>query len=230
LGRTIQIAPSILAADFANLASEIQKVEAAGADLLHFDVMDGHFVPNISIGLPVLESLRKVTKLPIDAHLMISEPSRFIQDMARAGANWISVHVEADLHLNRTLNWLRESGVVPGVALNPSTPIGAIEEVLPLVDYVLLMTVNPGFGGQEFIPASISRIRRLRQLIDSGGHSVRIEIDGGIGIGNLAQVLTAGAEIVVAGSSVFRAAEGAGSALSKMKQVAQRHERVLETA
>jgi ribulose-phosphate 3-epimerase len=225
----ISIAPSILSADFAHLASEIAKVEEGGADVLHVDVMDGHFVPNITLGAPVVASIRKATELPLDAHLMIEEPSRYIDDFARAGANWISVHVEADPHLNRTLQHIRELGVQAGVAINPATPLGAIEEILPDADFILVMSVNPGFGGQRFIPAAIDKIRKLRGIISSNGYRARIEVDGGIGPANLHSVLEAGADIAVAGSAIFHAEGGAASAVRELKQIAASFARVLET-
>ena len=219
------IAPSILAADFARLADEIEAVERAGATLLHIDVMDGHFVPNITIGPPVVESIRKVTSLPLDAHLMIENPGRYIDDFISAGVNWLSVHVEADYHISRTLSRIRERGVRPGVALNPATPICMLEEVLPDVHHVLLMTVNPGFGGQQFLPSTLGKIRKLREWLASNGFPARIEVDGGIGPGNLAEVLSAGAEIIVAGSAIFRSTRGVGDSFSEMNLIAERQRR-----
>jgi len=201
--RNIDIAPSILSADFARLAEEIQSVERGGAGILHVDVMDGHFVPNITIGLPVVKSLSKVTKLPIDAHLMITEPGHYAAQFVTAGAKMVSVHVEADPHLHRTLMAIRSEGGLAGVVLNPATPVGAVEEALYFVDYVLVMSVNPGFGGQKFIPESIGKVRRLRQLINERQLNVRIEIDGGIDRSNIETVVEAGAEILVAGSAIF---------------------------
>jgi ribulose-phosphate 3-epimerase len=229
-GRPILIAPSLLAADFANLASAIREAEDGGADLLHLDVMDGHFVPNISIGPPVIASVRKASRLPLDAHLMISEPGRYVDAVVAAGANWVSVHVEADPHLDRTVAQIRELGAIPGVALNPATPLGTLEEILPQVGFVLVMTVNPGFGGQEFVPSTLAKIRRLRAMVAAGGHHVSIEVDGGIGAGNLPEILEAGANVIVAGSSVFRAACGTTGAVREMKEVAARHAGRLVTA
>ncbi len=191
--------------------------------------MDGHFVPNITIGPPVVASIRKVTRLPLDTHLMVSEPARYVQDLARAGANWISVHVETDPHLNRTLQFIQSYGLRAGVAVNPSTPLSFLEEVLPQADYVLVMSVNPGFGGQAFIPSAQQKIRKLREMITSYGCDARIEVDGGIGLDNLDNVLGAGAEIIVAGSAIFRAPDGATNATRGMKDIADRHSRVLET-
>lgn len=222
MGRTIEIAPSILAADFAHLAREIEKVESAGANLLHLDIMDGHFVPNITIGPPVVSSIRKVTNLPLDAHLMIERPDRYVDDFIRSGANWISVHAEADVHLDRTLNFIRENGIRAGVAINPGTPLSVLEEILPLADYALIMSVNPGFGGQKFIPAMLKKIRKLRDLIATNGCLTRIEVDGGIDAGNLDDVLTAGADIAVIGSAIFRSQKDASEEVREMKRIAER--------
>jgi ribulose-phosphate 3-epimerase len=198
-----EIAPSILSADFARLAEEIRAVEAGGARLLHVDVMDGHFVPNITLGLPVVESIRKATNQKIDAHLMIEEPLRYAAKFAEAGADMVSVHVEADRHLHRTLTAIREAGAQAGAAINPATPLAAIEEALEFADYVVLMSVNPGFGGQKFIHSSLNKLRRLRRMIDERNLATRIEIDGGVGIENIKSVVEAGAQIVVAGSAVY---------------------------
>ena len=198
-----EIAPSILSADFTKLADEIAAVETGGAKVLHVDVMDGHFVPNITIGLPVVKSLRKATKLTIDTHLMIEEPSRYAVQFVEAGADMVSVHVEADVHLQRTLVAIREAGAKAGIAINPGTPLSALEEALPYADFVLLMSVNPGFGGQSFIPTSLDKLRRLKQMIEDRGLETKIEIDGGIDSGNIAEIVEAGAEIIVAGSAVY---------------------------
>ncbi|HEY0426438.1 MAG TPA: ribulose-phosphate 3-epimerase [Pyrinomonadaceae bacterium] len=198
-----EIAPSILSADFTRLAEEIKAVEAGGARILHVDVMDGQFVPNITIGLPVVKSLRKATELTIDCHLMIEEPSRYAAEFVKAGADMVSVHVEADVHLQRTLTAIREAGAQSGVAINPATPLVALEEALPFADFVLLMSVNPGFGGQKFIHTSIDKLRRLRRMIDERGLQTKIEIDGGIDAGNIQKIVESGAEIIVAGSAVF---------------------------
>lgn len=201
--RNIEIAPSILSADFSRLAEEIEAVEQGGAGVLHVDVMDGHFVPNITIGLPVVKSIAKATKLPIDAHLMISDPGQYAAQFVSAGAKMVSVHVEADANLHRTLMSIKSAGAQAGVVLNPATPVSAIEEALQFVDYVLVMSVNPGFGGQKFIQESVSKVRRLRQMITEKQLEVRIEIDGGIDRSNIETVVSAGAEIIVAGSAIF---------------------------
>lgn len=198
-----ELAPSILSADFSRLGEEINAIENGGATVLHVDVMDGRFVPNITIGLPVVKSLRKITDLTIDCHLMIVEPSRYAVDFVKAGANMVSVHVEADVHLQRTLTAIREAGGQAGIAINPATPLIYLEEALPFADFILLMSVNPGFGGQKFIHTSVDKLRRLRQMIDERGLLARIEIDGGIDAGNIKQIVEAGAEIIVAGSAVF---------------------------
>ena len=222
--QTIEIAPSILSADFARLAQEIEKVEGAGADLIHLDIMDGHFVPNMTIGLPVVTSIRKITRLPLDAHLMIDNPGQYLDDFIEAGINWLSVHVEADVHLERTLQHLRQHGVRSGVALNPATPLSSLEEILPSADFVLVMTVNPGFGGQKFIPSMLKKISRLRDIIVSNNYRTRIEVDGGIGTDNLSDILAAGAEIIVAGSAIFGSKDAAG-AVRAMKEMAGKPKR-----
>ncbi len=202
-----EIAPSILSADFTRLADEIRAVEEGGATILHVDVMDGHFVPNITIGLPVVKSMRAATDLKIDTHLMIAEPSRYAVKFVEAGADMVSVHVEADVHLHRTLTAIREAGAKSGIAINPATPLAALEEALPYADFVLVMSVNPGFGGQKFIPTSIDKVRRLRNMIDQRGLETKIEIDGGIDATNIAEIADAGAEIFVAGSAVYASAD-----------------------
>ena len=201
--RTIEIAPSILSADFSRLGQQIEAVERGGAAVLHVDVMDGHFVPNITVGLPVVKSLAGATRLPLDAHLMISEPGRYAAQFVEAGARMVSVHVEADANLHRTLMSIKAAGAQAGVVLNPSTSLGHIEEALKFADYVLVMSVNPGFGGQKFIPESIDKVRRLRQMIDERRLHVRIEIDGGIDRNNIEKVVAAGAEIIVSGTAIF---------------------------
>ena len=200
---TFELAPSLLSADFTRLAEEIRAVETGGASVLHVDVMDGRFVPNITIGLPVVRSIRKMTATTIDCHLMIVEPGRYAVEFVKAGANMVSVHVEADVHLQRTLTAIREAGGQSGIAINPATPLVALEEALPDADFVLLMSVNPGFGGQKFIPTALDKLRRLRRMIDERGLATRIEIDGGIDAANVQQIVEAGAEIVVAGSAVY---------------------------
>ncbi len=210
-----EIAPSLLSADFTRLAEDVQAVKDGGATVLHVDVMDGHFVPNITIGLPVVRSLRKETDLVIDCHLMIEEPDRYAVKFVEAGADMVSVHVEADVHLQRTLTTISDAGAKAGVAINPGTPLAALDEVLPYADFVLLMSVNPGFGGQSFISTSVDKVRRLRAMIMEKGLEVRIEIDGGIDSGNVATVVEAGAEIIVAGSAVF----GAGKPTESVKEM-----------
>ena len=227
LGTKIEIAPSILSADFSRLSDEIKKVENAGADILHLDVMDGHFVPNITIGPPVVASIRKSTSMLLDVHLMIESPEKLIEDFVQAGADWISVHVEADRHLDRTLNFLKEKGVRAGVALNPATPMGSLDEVLHLLDYVLIMTVNPGFGGQKFIPSALEKIRKLKRLSKSDAYRGRIEVDGGIDAGNLSKVLDAGADIIVAGSAIF-GREDPAEAVLEMKRIAAHYIKIPE--
>lgn len=206
-GRSIDIAPSILSADFSRLGDEIAAVERGGATILHVDVMDGHFVPNLTVGLPVVKSIAHATELPIDAHLMISEPGRYAQQFVEAGANMVSVHVEADAHLHRTLASIKAAGAQAGIVLNPATPIESLSEALPFADYVLVMSVNPGFGGQKFIQTSVDKVRRLRRMIEERQLDTRIEIDGGIDLENIASVVAAGAEIIVAGSAIFGAGD-----------------------
>ncbi|MBN2468352.1 MAG: ribulose-phosphate 3-epimerase [Deltaproteobacteria bacterium] len=197
------IAPSILSADFSRLSEEIAAIENGGADMVHVDVMDGHFVPNITIGPPVTTSIRKVTNLPLDVHLMIEDPDRYIEPFAKAGADILTVHVEACIHLNRTLQYIKDRGCKAGVALNPATSLSTLDCVLSDVDMVLLMTVNPGFGGQTLIPHVIPKIKRLREAIDAGNLDIDIEVDGGITVETIAQVAQAGANVFVAGNAVF---------------------------
>jgi ribulose-phosphate 3-epimerase len=197
------LAPSILAADFARLGEEVARAERGGAGLLHVDVMDGHFVPNITLGPPVVRSLRKATSLPLDVHLMIENADRYLDAFADAGASWVSLHVEANVHLQRAVAHLRQRGIHPGAVLNPATPLSTLEEILPELDYVLVMSVNPGFGGQVFLPQSLDKIRRLRQMILERRLSAKIEVDGGVDSGNARALVDAGAEILVAGSAVF---------------------------
>ena len=213
----IDIAPSILSADFARLAEQIDAVERAGASILHVDVMDGRFVPNITIGLPVVKAISRATRLPIDAHLMIVEPGQYAEQFVKAGAQMVSIHIEADPHAHRTLSAIRAAGAQPGIAINPGTSLSAIEECLKFADYVLLMSVNPGFGGQKFIPESLDKLRRLRRMINERGSKARIEIDGGIDADNIAEVAAAGAEIIVSGSAIF-GANDAGTALRQLRE------------
>jgi ribulose-phosphate 3-epimerase len=201
----IRIAPSILSADFGRLAEEIRAVEAAGADWIHVDVMDGRFVPNITIGPLVVEAVRKVTRLPIDAHLMIVEPERYVEAFAKAGADVVSVHAEVSPHLHRTLQAIRAAGARPAVALNPSTGLEAIEYVLPDCEMVLLMTVNPGFGGQKYIQACTEKVRRLRAMADARSQPLEIQVDGGVKADTVGPVAAAGANVLVAGTAVFGA-------------------------
>ncbi|PIP36827.1 MAG: ribulose-phosphate 3-epimerase [Desulfobacterales bacterium CG23_combo_of_CG06-09_8_20_14_all_52_9] len=213
------IAPSILSADFSRLAEEVRAVEKAGADWIHVDVMDGHFVPNITLGPLVVKAIRPVTSLPIDVHLMIENSDRFIPAFAEAGADCISVQVEACIHLNRTLHQIREAGARPGVVLNPSTDLESVKWVLDAVDFILIMSVNPGFGGQHFIPNSLEKIRRLRRTIDDSGLSVQIEVDGGIKENNIAEVSRAGADIFVAGSAIFASPDYAETIAAMKKRL-----------
>jgi ribulose-phosphate 3-epimerase len=200
---SVLIAPSILSADFARLGEAVAAAERGGADLIHVDVMDGHFVPNITIGVPVVASLKRIATVPLDVHLMIEEPDRYIEAFAEAGAAMISVHVEALRHVHRTVQAIKKLGVKAGVVINPGTPVGAIHEIAADVDFVLVMSVNPGFGGQTFIPRSESKLREVRALLDAAGSQASIEIDGGVDQHNIARVVAAGVRIVVAGSAVF---------------------------
>jgi len=204
----VQLLPSILSADFARLADEVAAAERGGGTVIHVDIMDGHFVPNITIGPPVVKSLRKATKLPLDCHLMIENPDDFIPAFAEAGASWVSVHYEACRHLHRTLQLIAHHGMEPAVVLNPATRVELIRDILPMLHHVLIMSVNPGFGGQEFIPFSLDKIRRLAQLRQEMGLAFKIEVDGGVAHDTVAQVVQAGAELLVAGNAVF----GAGKA------------------
>lgn len=205
MANKIKIAPSILAADFSKLADEVSRAEDAGADIIHIDVMDGHFVPNLTIGPVVVSCLKKATSLPLDVHLMIEGPDRYIEAFADAGASWITVHAETGYHLHRTLSYIREKGIKPGIALNPSTPVENIKLVLGQADLVLIMSVNPGFGGQEFIPFSIPKISAVKKMADSIGKDIDIEVDGGITLENVQDVVRAGATVLVMGTAIFRA-------------------------
>jgi ribulose-phosphate 3-epimerase len=199
----IELAPSILAADFSRLADQVRAASEGGATVIHVDIMDGHFVPNLTVGPPVVKSLRRATKLPLDCHLMIEDPDQYISAFAEAGADWMSVHQEADWHLDRTLHLIKSHHCLAGVVINPATPVETLSEVLEIVDYVLVMSVNPGFGAQEFIPNAVNKIRRLAELRAERGLSFRIEVDGGIAHDTVAEVVRAGAEILVAGNAVF---------------------------
>lgn len=217
MAKTVKVAPSILSADFGRLADEVRAIEQAGADYVHVDVMDGRFVPNLTIGPLVVEAVKKATSLPLDVHLMIVEPEKYIADFAKAGANLITVHQEACPHLHRTLQQIRAAGAKPSVVLNPSTPLVTLEEVLGEVDQVLLMSVNPGFGGQTFIEATVDKVKRLRAMLDSRGlQHVDIEVDGGINADTAKRVVAAGATVLVAGNAVFKAPDYA-KAISSLR-------------
>jgi ribulose-phosphate 3-epimerase len=215
----IEIAPSILASNFSRLGEEILMVEEAGADVIHVDVMDGHFVPNISIGIPVVESLRKATRLPLDVHLMIENPEEYIEDFVRAGADRVLVHQESTVHLDRALSMIRELGAQAGAVINPATPVPMLADVLDKVDTVLVMSVNPGFGGQKFIPGSVDKIRQLNDWRARYNSGFRIEVDGGVDLGNAAKLAAAGANTFVAGTSIFHAADPA-DAVRQIRRVA----------
>jgi ribulose-phosphate 3-epimerase len=216
----VSIAPSILSADFARLADEVARVEAGGADLLHVDVMDGHFVPNLTLGPPIVECLRKATRLPLDVHLMITNAAAFIPAFVEAGANYLTVHVEACPHLHRTVQSIKECGVKAGVTLNPATSLSTIEEILGEVDLVLIMSVNPGFGGQQFIPSTLEKIARARRMIDQCGSHALLEVDGGVKVENAAEIIAAGADILVSGSAIFDSPDYA-STMKAMRQAGQ---------
>lgn len=215
-----KIAPSILSADFSRLGDEVRAVETAGADYIHVDVMDGHFVPNITIGPPVVAALRKVTSLPLDVHLMIADPDRYVPDFAAAGADIIVVHAEASTHLHRSIQLIRSLGKRAGVSLNPATPLSCLEYVLGDLDLVLLMTVNPGFGGQSFIEACIPKIHALRAMLDKRGSEAELEVDGGVKVENIARIAHAGADVFVAGSAVF-GSNNYGATINALKQQAK---------
>jgi ribulose-phosphate 3-epimerase len=214
----IKIAPSILSADFGCLGQQVREAARAGADYIHVDVMDGHFVPNISIGIPVVESLRKATRLPLDVHLMIEKPELFIERFARAGADIITVHVEACTHLDSTIKTIRKLGKKAGVSLNPATPLSAIDEILGSVDLVLVMTVNPGFGGQEFISSVVDKIARLKQILYNRKIKAELEVDGGITVKTAPIVVKAGANVLVAGSAIFNSELGVNAAMKKLQE------------
>jgi ribulose-phosphate 3-epimerase len=214
----IKLAPSILSADFARLGEQIAEVTRAGADYIHVDVMDGHFVPNITIGAPVVASIRPVTSLPLDVHLMIERPERYISEFVHAGADIITVHVEACPHLHKTIRLIKELGAKAGVSLNPPTPLSAVEEFIPHVDLVLIMSVNPGFGGQSFIPETLPRIANMRKILDDRKLSAELEVDGGINADNAPDIVKAGADVLVAGNSIFRAEEGISQAIQRFRE------------
>ncbi|MCX7622991.1 MAG: ribulose-phosphate 3-epimerase [Thermomicrobium sp.] len=216
--RRPMLSPSILNADFACLGSIVQDLERAGADALHLDVMDGRFVPNISFGIPIVSAVKRSTRLPLDVHLMIVEPERYLDAFAEAGATALTVHVEATVHLHRTVSAIKELGLLAGVALNPATPLAAIEEILPFVDLVLVMTVNPGFGGQTLIPAMLAKIARLRRTIDEARLPCLLSVDGGVKLSNLEAVVRAGADIVVTGSALFEDDASPGERLREFRQ------------
>jgi ribulose-phosphate 3-epimerase len=218
MGRAgVLIAPSVLSADFARLSDEVSRVERGGADLLHIDVMDGHFVPNLTVGPPIVEAIRKVTTLPLDVHLMMTNPDAFIPEFASAGANYLTVHVETCPHLHRTVQAIKERGVKAGVTLNPATPLGTIEGILPDADLLLIMSVNPGFGGQHFIASVLDKIARARQLIDRSRSHALLEVDGGVKVENAGEIIRAGADILVAGSAIFGSADY-GATIAAMRQ------------
>ena len=213
----LKIAPSILSADFSRLGQEVAAAEAGGGDYIHVDVMDGHYVPNITVGPLVVRAVRRVTSLPLVVHLMIESPERYLADFADAGASGLTVHVETCPHLHRTLQQIKGLGCWAGVTLNPSTPVGSLEEILPYVDLVLVMTVNPGFGGQSFIEGTLGKIRRVRAMLDQLGSHADLEVDGGIDPKTAPLVVEAGANVLVAGSAIFGAAEGIGSAIARIR-------------
>jgi len=213
----IELAPSILSADFARLGEQVRAACEGGASVIHVDIMDGHFVPNLTIGPPVVKSLRKVTDLPLDSHLMIENPDEFIPVFADAGVNWISVHQEACRHLDRTLHLIRSHGCQAGVVINPATPVETLSEVLDIVDYVLVMSVNPGFGAQQFIPSTLHKMRRLAEIRSQRRLQYRIEVDGGVALDTIADVVHAGAEILVAGNAVFGKGDPKKNAESLLK-------------
>lgn len=220
-GRHLYLAPSLLSADFMRLGEEVHMLASGGADFLHVDVMDGHFVPNITIGPPVVAALRKITDMPLDCHLMISEPDRYLEDFAKAGASYITVHVEATLHLHRTIQQIRRLGCKAGVTLNPATPLSSLEEILPYVDMVLLMSVEPGFGGQSFIPSLYRRTRALRGMLEAiGRNDCLIEADGGVKLDNIKEVFEAGVDVVVSGSGVFDTADPVAT-LRRMREICE---------
>lgn len=217
----VKIAPSILSADFARLGEQVKEAEAAGADYIHIDCMDGHFVPNITVGPLVVEAVRGVTKLPLDVHLMIEAPERYIARFAKAGADIITVHFEACTHLHRTVQEIEDFDVRAGVAINPATPISSIEEIIEYAHLLLIMTVNPGFGGQEFIKGMLPKIKRLREILDSRGLRLELEVDGGITPEIAPKVVSAGADVLVAGKAIFQAKEGIADSIRRIREACQ---------
>jgi ribulose-phosphate 3-epimerase len=218
--RKLRIAPSILAADFAQLGTAVREVERAGADLIHVDVMDGHFVPNITMGPVVVRALREITNLPLDVHLMIAEPARYVERFVEAGADIVIVHPEADVHIHRTLSHIRALGARAGAVLNPGTPERVLRYITAEVDVILVMTVNPGFSGQAFIPEMVSKVRRVRELLDTAGSAAWLAVDGGIGPETVAHVVRAGADTLVAGSAIFKADAGVAQAIATLRETA----------
>lgn len=218
-GRPILLTPSVLSADFARLGEQARAAAEAGADWLQIDIMDGVFVPNISVGLPVVAALRRAVGLPLDCHLMIVRPERYVADFVKAGANHVTVHAEATRHLHRTIQHIKELGATAGVALNPATPLGALEEILPYVDLVLVMSVNPGFGGQEYIPTTTGKLARLRRALDERGlNHVHVQVDGGVKASNVAEIVRAGTTNVVAGSAIFNDRQTVAEAIRGMRE------------
>lgn len=214
----IKIAPSILSADFIRLGEEIKAAEAAGIDMFHIDIMDGHFVPNITIGHSIVESIKKVTAIPLDVHLMIEEPDKYLGDFIRAGADYLTVHIETSVHLHRTIQWIKESSVKAGISLNPATPVCSLDHILQDIDFVVLMSVNPGFGGQVFIPQAIDKIRMLKKIITERGLSTPIEVDGGVKPDNARLIADAGADILVMGSAFFNS-EDYSSLMKRLREI-----------
>lgn len=219
--KNFKLAPSILSADFSRLGEEVREVSAAGADYIHLDVMDGRYVPNITFGPVVIESIRPYTNLPLDTHLMISEPERYIEDFSKAGSDILTVHAEASTHLHRTICQIKETGCLAGVAINPTTALSTIENALPYVDLVLILTVNPGFGGQTLIPEVLAKVRDLKSLINEKGYSTQIEVDGGINANTASQVVQSGADILVAGSAIFNKTESIALAVERLRNSVQ---------
>jgi ribulose-phosphate 3-epimerase len=226
----VELLPSILSADFARLGDEVHAAERGGGSVIHVDVMDGHFVPNLTLGPPLVKSLRRVTDLPLDCHMMIENPDEFVEPFAEAGANWMSVHYEACRHLHRSLQLIAHHGMRPGVVINPATPVDLLIPILSMVHHVLVMSVNPGFGGQEFIPYSLNKLRRLRELRQELGLSYRIEVDGGVAHDTVAMIVEAGAELLVAGNAVFGAGRPEQDAAALLKAAQQAANRVQEGA